>query len=99
MSRKGCENSSNLRMPMSHSKSVQTGQFWCFLTFTRNVDVKKQLNCPIWTILHEFWAFESDHILIFLDFELAFGANTKLLQVTGALSKLLVVVFTNSIVG
>ena len=39
----------NLQMAIIYSNFVQTGHMRSFLTFTKFVDVKKLLICPVWT--------------------------------------------------
>ena len=36
---------------ISHSKLVQIGHWRCFLAFAKNVDAKKHLKRPIWTMI------------------------------------------------
>ena len=40
-------------MAITSSKMIQIGHMRCFLTSTKNVNVKKHLICPIWIIFEK----------------------------------------------
>ena len=40
-------------MAIISSKMIQIGHMRCFLTFTKNIDVKKHLICLIWIIFEK----------------------------------------------